>query len=478
MKVFKHSIGGVLGATAALALMPPRLIWGGIGGCPAYPKSSTSNDLAEEVPTFTNVVRGCLVSFLMTLRKYSRIAVVSAAVAVMIFPAGVEAVEPPPEFLNSWDTEAGPRGVAVDSSDNVYIVALSANRVQKFTRDGSLITSWGGSGSGDGQFSDPHYIAVDASDNVYVSDTDNARIQKFSKDGTFITKWGSPGNADGQFSGPRGIAIDSSGNVYVADSLNDRVQKFTPEGAFLAKWGSPGNGPGEFQFPEGIAVDSLDNVYVGEFEGDRIQKFSDDGTFIAAWRGDLSGPEGITIDASDNLFVGDRGNSRAVKFTSEGTFLTEWGPFDPPGDLAVDSADLVYITEENADRVQVFRPVPSVAIDVRPGSEINAVHPALGMIPVAVLTTSESAGETGDFDALQVDPTSVRLGRDGATVGISSRNVQVIDVDNDGDADLRLRFRARDTGIRCDDEEVELRGETFAGEQVFGRDEIRPVLCN
>jgi tripartite motif-containing protein 71 len=63
-------------------------------------------------------------------------------------------------------------------------------------------------------------------DNVYVID-DTGRIQKFTDDGTFITSWGSDGNGDGQFSKPEGLYVDPDGNVYVADTVNKRIQVFS-----------------------------------------------------------------------------------------------------------------------------------------------------------------------------------------------------------------------------------------------------------
>ena len=43
-----------------------------------------------------------------------------------------------------------------------------------------FLLKWGSLGTGDGQFNTPHGIAVDSSNNIYVADTNNARIQKFA----------------------------------------------------------------------------------------------------------------------------------------------------------------------------------------------------------------------------------------------------------------------------------------------------------
>lgn len=122
--------------------------------------------------------------------------------------------------------------------------------------------------------------------------------------------------------------------------------------------------------------------------------------------------------------------------------------------------------------------VDGVVIDIRPGDEINIVSPDLGVIPMAVLSTSLAAGEARDFDAVQVDPSTARFGRDGATVGMSSRNVEVVDVDEDGDSDLKLRFRAQDTGIVCADTMAEFHGATFDGAVVHGEDAVRTLFCD
>jgi tripartite motif-containing protein 71 len=142
-----------------------------------------------------------------------------------------------------------------------------------------FVTKWGSNGTEEGQFYNPQGIAIDSSDNVYVADSSNDRIQKFDSNGNFITKWGTEGEVGGQFYYPEGIAIDSSDNVYVADSSNNRIQKFDSNGNFITTWGSHGEGDGQFAidgpFVEpSIAIDSSDNVYVADYGNNRVQVFA------------------------------------------------------------------------------------------------------------------------------------------------------------------------------------------------------------
>jgi Ca2+-binding RTX toxin-like protein len=114
-----------------------------------------------------------------------------------------------------------PRGVALLVAV-VLLLALAPSVSASIQFD----RQWGGSGSGDGQFTYPKSVATDASGNVYATDLGNDRVQKFSSSGTFLIKWGSFGSGEGEFNAPFDVATDSSGNVYVADTDNNRIQKF------------------------------------------------------------------------------------------------------------------------------------------------------------------------------------------------------------------------------------------------------------
>jgi RHS repeat-associated protein len=182
------------------------------------------------------------------------------------------------QFGSGWEN---PKGIAITNDNSVYVVNSGNKSIRKYDSNHDLISEFGSSGTGNGQFSEPEYIAIDNVGNLYVTDNGNNRIQKFDSNGTFINKWGSPGSTNGKFNDPQGIAIDSSNNVYVVDQGNYRVQKFTSTGTYLGQWGSSGTGYGQFLYPSGIVIDGLDNVYVTDNDNRRIQRFNTSGTFIS-----------------------------------------------------------------------------------------------------------------------------------------------------------------------------------------------------
>src|SRR5918996_2734082 len=88
--------------------------------------------------------------------------------------------------LASIEEEYGLQGEETKNDNNN---PLGFKSIKKFDSDGNFITSWGSEGTGDGQFLHAHGIAIDSSDNVYVSDDGRNIIQKFDSNGEFITSW-------------------------------------------------------------------------------------------------------------------------------------------------------------------------------------------------------------------------------------------------------------------------------------------------
>ncbi len=93
---------------------------------------------------------------------------------------------------------------------------------------------------------------------------------------------------------------------------------------------------------------------------------------------------------------------------------------------------------------------------------------------VAVLTTSVADGDAADFDAWEVDETTVVFG---PLAAAPEGSAHAEDVDGDGDLDMVLRFRVRATGISCGDTGATLSGETLAGEAFEATDSVFVQGC-
>jgi hypothetical protein len=114
-------------------------------------------------------------------------------------------------------------------------------------------------------------------------------------------------------------------------------------------------------------------------------------------------------------------------------------------------------------------PVVAVNIDIKPGSDPNAINlKSRGVIPVAILTTDT-------FDATTVDHLSAKFGPAGVTEAHGRGHVE--DVNGDTDWDLVFHFRTKDTGIACGDTSAMLTGTTVDGQPIKGQDSVKTVGC-
>ena len=82
-----------------------------------------------------------------------------------------------------------PFGLAFDSSDSLYIVDISNNRVQKWLPGASNGTTVAGQESGAGGsnadfLNTPCGVVLDSSRNMYIADLSNARVQMWSNGAT------------------------------------------------------------------------------------------------------------------------------------------------------------------------------------------------------------------------------------------------------------------------------------------------------
>jgi len=120
-------------------------------------------------------------------------------------------------------------------------------------------------------------------------------------------------------------------------------------------------------------------------------------------------------------------------------------------------------------------PIP-VLIDINPWQETNDIQPSsTRSVVVAIHSTAVADGDASDFDATQVQPSSVRFG---PAQALNISNPWIDDVDGDSDPDMILAFGIQDTGVSCDDTELSLTGITYPDNDSFsGTDSITTTDC-
>ena len=194
-------------------------------------------------------------------------------------------------------------------------LATRGHQVFKFSPDGKVLMTIGKPGGAAGAECcfQPNDVITNAAGEIFISQghSGGGRIQKFSRDGKLLTTWGEPGSGPGHFNIPHALALDSRGRLFVADRGNHRIQIFDQEGTFIADWR-------QFSRISGLFIDRNDNLYAIDSEsstarhpnwstGIRIGKTTEDKvlSFIPPHKTDQAygaAGEGVAVDPDGNVY--------------------------------------------------------------------------------------------------------------------------------------------------------------------------------
>ena len=275
-----------------------------------------------------------------------------------------------------------PRDMAIGPDGTLYVADTLNHRIQRFSPEGQILTTWGGFGdfqtsaADDGKFNEPWGIDVGPNGNVFVADTWNHRVQWFSPDGAFLGSLGQEGLGDEPYSfwGPRDVAVDNEGRIYVVDTGNKRVKVFDSEGNFVTQFGAPGYLPGFLDEPVGISIGSDNRIYIADTWNQRIQVFSEispqsfdavDEWNVNAWYGQSLDNKPYLDAGSGNLVcTTDPEGFRVLCFTYEGEFILGWGgvfgqdenQFSLISGIALGPDGKVWVMDSSNHRVMGFAP--------------------------------------------------------------------------------------------------------------------------
>jgi outer membrane protein assembly factor BamB len=111
-------------------------------------------------------------------------------------------------------------GIAVDEHMNLYASYDGGIHVISLKDQGELLYSFGQE-----QLESAHSIYTSGG-LVYISTWSDCKIYVFTKEGTLVASFGNKGYEEGQFGLPSGLVLDADGYLYVCDYFNSRLQLF------------------------------------------------------------------------------------------------------------------------------------------------------------------------------------------------------------------------------------------------------------
>ena len=188
-----------------------------------------------------------------------------------------------------------PHNAFIGPDESFYCIDDFDHTVRKCTYDGQILmtlgtkdqpTDTGYDGKdyhsikrGAGPFNRPTSLGIGPGGELYVSDGyGNSRVHKFSPDGKLIKSWGGPGTGPGEFSIVHTVCVAKNGTVYVSDRENYRIQLFTADGDFIEEWT-------DFHRPCGMFIGSP--IYLDRAD----YVFQHTGKYFTSWVSEDHDPE-------------------------------------------------------------------------------------------------------------------------------------------------------------------------------------------
>lgn len=292
--------------------------------------------------------------------------------------------------------------LTVDSSGNIFHPTL--NFIRKIT-PAAVVTTFAGSGAagsanGTGTaatFRSPRGIVIDSSDNLYVTDYLNYTIRKITSAAVVTTlagNPGTPGSTDGTggaatFGLNTAIGINiSNGDLYVTpNTLGTFFRKITSAGVVTSiPTGNLGSGHRDGYlnsalyggFISGLSVTSTGLIYIPDRNNHVIRVLDIAGNSVTTLAGSPGSTRGfadgtgvnarfdsinsVTVDSSGNVYAADLGNQTIRKITPGGVTTTLAGSprlsgyvdatgssarFNNPSGLCVNSSGEIFVVESS-----------------------------------------------------------------------------------------------------------------------------------
>ena len=205
-----------------------------------------------------------------------------------------------------------PSGLAVTSTNTVFLVTFMGQRVYELSAHGDIIRYLDG-----GEMAGRHVAARAEVPGMF----DLLAAARPGHAGMGAT---GPGDPHGLYAFPSDVAVAPDGTIYVSNTHAYELLVFEPSGALRVAWGTKGAEPGHWEVPVGLTVDTRGRLFVADSANFRIQVMDPDGTPLLVARADerwyrpterIYSPSDVAVDPGDGrLYVTDFAASKVQRF--------------------------------------------------------------------------------------------------------------------------------------------------------------------
>ncbi|XP_035659376.1 E3 ubiquitin-protein ligase TRIM71-like [Branchiostoma floridae] len=228
--------------------------------------------------------------------------------------------------------------------------------------------TFGGEGSGPGQFILPYGVTVSDEGEIFVADFGNQIIQVFTMQGAFVRQFPTVVSG-GEKMEPEDVAMDGEGNLWVVGNLSvvtkpaDFAVKYSKQGRRLRKFDLQ-----KTEWDRGVAMDTRRNhilitqTICGGGHG-KVLVYRPDGTLVrtVGQQQGMKEPWYITVDREGNIFVSDYYNKCVFVYNEDGQFLFQFGGkgrgegrLKKPRGICTDRAGNIIVADMGNRRVEMF----------------------------------------------------------------------------------------------------------------------------
>ncbi|MCH7713387.1 MAG: 6-bladed beta-propeller [Chloroflexi bacterium] len=235
-------------------------------------------------------------------------------------------------FLSSWGNGnfVDPHGLFI-KDDIVYVTDREGSTAMRYTLDGKPLQIIGTLGEfsdtgcevtgavcprSAGPFNYITEMVPHPSGDLYISDGyRNARVHRFTKDGTLVSSWGEPGKGGpNEFHLPHSLIVGQDGRIYLCDRENSRIQVFSAEGEYITMWT-------DMQRPLDISQDKEGNFVISERVREdggpaQMSVLDGEGKVLARWPSRSA--HGSWVDAHGDIYLALTAEKSIDKYVRQG----------------------------------------------------------------------------------------------------------------------------------------------------------------